>query len=273
MGGVMGDPRPAWNALHRSERRSVLQRALGIMEEGRAEKNENNQKTVGLPPWKRLLDFAVALLLSPAVLFVGLVVALIIKVGSPGPLIFRQRRVGYKGHEFMLFKFRTMRVGAETDSHRAYTQQLINSQVPMQKLDARRDPRLIPFGAALRATGLDELPQLLNVMKGDMSIVGPRPCIRYECEAYAPQHWRRFDAVPGLTGLWQVSGKNRTTFEEMVRLDVEYAQRKSLWLDLLIILKTLPALWIQCCDVRAAKRNRTQPTRSGIGSTIQSFRL
>lgn len=239
------------------------------------EVDENNQReeNTGIPVWKRILDFTVILLLSPAVLFIGLLVALIVKIGSPGPLIFRQRRVGYKGQEFLLFKFRTMRVGAETDSHRAYTQQLINSQAPMEKLDARRDPRLIPLGAALRATGLDELPQLLNVLKGDMSIVGPRPCIRYECEAYAPHHWRRFDAAPGLTGLWQVSGKNRTTFEEMVRLDVEYAKRKSLWLDLFIIFKTLPALWVQCQDIRESKRTRAKSASPAMGNSIQSFRL
>lgn len=238
------------------------------MEQGQAE-----DKKTALPLWKRMLDLTVILLLSPAVLLIGLVVALIVKLGSPGPLIFRQRRVGYKGQEFMFFKFRTMRVDAETDSHRTHIEQLINSQAPMQKLDARRDPRLIPFGAALRATGLDELPQLLNVLKGDMSIVGPRPCIPYERDAYEPHHWRRFDAVPGLTGLWQVSGKNRTTFQEMIKFDVEYAQRKKLWLDLLIMFKTLPALWTQCRDIREAKRAKTKSSASAIANSIPSFRL
>src|SRR5215475_14659707 len=104
----------------------------------------------------------------------------------------------------------------------------------MVKLDAQSDPRLVPFGTVLRASGLDELPQLFNVLRGEMSIVGPRPCIPYEYELYQPAQRARFDAVPGLTGLWQVSGKNRTTFEEMVRLDIEYSQNLTLWSDLKI---------------------------------------
>jgi lipopolysaccharide/colanic/teichoic acid biosynthesis glycosyltransferase len=177
-------------------------------------------------------------------------------VGSNGPVLFRQKRVGYRGREFVCFKFRTMRVDAESDSHRRHTQELIRSQSPMVKLDARRDPRLIPFGSILRVSGLDELPQLLNVVRGEMSLVGPRPCIPYECEAYEPWHWQRFNAAPGLTGLWQVSGKNRTTFDQMVRLDIEYSQRRSLWMDLAIMLKTVPALWGQYCDMRQARARR-----------------
>ncbi len=158
-----------------------------------------------------------------------------------------------------------MRVNAEAESHRLHTQELIRSQTPMTKLDARRDPRLIPLGSILRVTGLDELPQLLNVLKGEMSLVGPRPCIAYECEAYEPWHWQRFDAVPGLTGLWQVSGKNRTTFDEMVRLDIEYSQRASLGLDLAILLRTVPALWGQYCDLRLARSQVA--VRSGRSTT------
>jgi lipopolysaccharide/colanic/teichoic acid biosynthesis glycosyltransferase len=208
----------------------------------------------GLPFWKRSLDLIFILLISPAVLLIGAAVAVLIRLGSPGPVFFTQRRVGYKGSEFTCFKFRTMRVNAETETHRLHTAQLIKSDQPMVKLDAHRDPRLIPMGALLRATGLDELPQLLNVVRGEMSLVGPRPCIPYEYEHYEPAHRRRFDAVPGLTGLWQVSGKNRTTFEQMIQLDVAYAQNLSLWLDLRIILRTIPALWGQYCDLRLAKR-------------------
>jgi lipopolysaccharide/colanic/teichoic acid biosynthesis glycosyltransferase len=119
---------------------------------------------------------------------------------------------------------------------------------------------LIPLGPLLRATGLDELPQLLNVLKGEMSLVGPRPCIRYECEQYEPWHWHRFDAVPGLTGLWQVNGKNNTTFEQMVKYDITYAQTMSLWGDVVIIAKTIPALIRQYLELRAARR-REPPTR------------
>ena len=228
---------------------------------------------MGAPMWKRSLDLFLILLLSPAAVLIGGVVSLIVKCGSRGPVIFRQPRVGQGGREFMCFKFRTMLVGAETESHRNHTQQLIQSQVPMTKLDARRDPRVVPFGAALRATGLDELPQLLNVVRGEMSLVGPRPCIRYEYEVYSPEQRHRLDAVPGLTGLWQVSGKNRTTFEEMVRLDIEYARRKSLWLDLTIILKTLPALARQCWDIRVAQRTNTVSGSAEIGKSPESYRL
>jgi exopolysaccharide production protein ExoY len=237
--------------------------------------NASSQKagSTGLPLWKRGLDLFFILLLFPAVVLIGGVVSLIVKFGSRGPLIFRQPRVGQGGREFMCFKFRTMLVGAETESHRNHTQHLIQSQVPMTKLDARRDPRLVPLGAALRATGLDELPQLLNVIRGEMSLVGPRPCIRYEYEVYSPEQRHRLDAVPGLTGLWQVSGKNRTTFEEMVRLDIEYARRKNLWLDLIIILKTLPALVRQCWDIRAAQRTSTASGSGEIGKTPESYHL
>jgi lipopolysaccharide/colanic/teichoic acid biosynthesis glycosyltransferase len=219
--------------------------------------------------WKRLLDLGVLLLLAPAVVATGMVVGLMIKLGSAGPIFFRQRRVGYKGSQFTCYKFRTMRPNAEVDSHREHTRRLMSEAVPLTKLDAGQDPRLVPLGAGLRASGLDELPQLLNVLRGEMSIVGPRPCIPYEYELYQPAQRARFDAVPGLTGLWQVSGKNRTTFEEMIQLDVEYSKRLSLWLDLKIILKTLPALWVQCCDLRDSKQREAAAAR-GVGKSVQS---
>ena len=223
----------------------------------------------GLPWWKRGADLALLLLLLPAVLLAGGLVALIVKLGSPGPLFFRQKRVGYKGRHFTCYKFRTMAANVETESHRLHAQELIRSQGRMVKLDERRDPRLVPLGSLLRACGLDELPQLLNVLRGEMSLVGPRPCIPYECDAYEPWHWERFDAVPGLTGLWQVSGKNRTTFDQMVRLDIEYAQNMSFWLDLKIVFKTLPALWRQYGDLQAAKAPQTvHAVRNALQSPI-----
>jgi lipopolysaccharide/colanic/teichoic acid biosynthesis glycosyltransferase len=219
-----------------------------------AQARESSTRPIPLPAWKRGLDFALILLFAPAIVVVATVVSLIVRGGSRGPILFRQKRVGYKGREFVCYKFRTMQTNAETASHRDHLRALINNQAPMVKLDASSDPRLVPLGAVLRATGLDELPQLLNVLKGDMSIVGPRPCIPYEYELYEPWQKRRFDAAPGLTGLWQVSGKNRTTFNQMVRLDIEYSERASLGLDIRIILKTLPALWIQCAETRAARQ-------------------
>ena len=212
-------------------------------------------------------------MISPGLLLLGGIVAVLIKLGSPGPVFFRQPRVGSKGHEFVCFKFRTMRINADSDSHRRHTQELIRSQTPMEKLDARRDPRLIPFGSVLRVTGLDELPQIINVLRGEMSLVGPRPCIPYECEAYEPWHWARFDSVPGLTGLWQVSGKNRTTFDEMVRLDIEYSKRLSLWLDLQIIFRTIPALWGQYCDLRAAKARSASLKSDNAAKSVESYSL
>jgi lipopolysaccharide/colanic/teichoic acid biosynthesis glycosyltransferase len=137
---------------------------------------------------------------------------------------------------------------ADDSMHQAYLVRLISSQRPMTKLDSKGDPRLIPGGRLLRSLGLDELPQLLNVLRGDMSLVGPRPCLPYEYEHYLPRHRRRCETVPGLTGLWQVSGKNNTTFEEMIALDVLYVEKRSLLLDLKIILWTIPAIVLQVLE-------------------------
>lgn len=221
------------------------------------------------PLWKRVLDITVILLTAPITLFVGALITIVIKLGSPGPVIFRQERVGYKGQRFVCFKFRTMHAGAETASHQGHTAQLIKSSAPMTKLDSVKDSRIIPFGSILRATGLDELPQLINVLRGEMSIVGPRPCVGYEYEMYEAWQKRRFDAVPGLTGLWQVSGKNRTTFNQMINLDIEYSERSNLWLDLRIMFKTVPALVTQCCDQRI-KRKQARRTTSSAPAVAQT---
>ncbi len=211
-----------------------------------------SKHTARLPIWKRALDLGIIFLFSPVLVLVGSGIAVLIKLGSSGPVLFRQLRVGYKGQEFLCYKFRSMKVDAETDSHRGHTAQLMKSETPMTKLDAEKDPRIIPFGSLLRCTGLDELPQLINVLRGEMSLVGPRPCIPYEYEHYESWQRHRFDVVPGLTGLWQVSGKNRTTFKQMIQLDIKYSKQANLWLDLKIILKTVPALIIQCYDTWVA---------------------
>jgi lipopolysaccharide/colanic/teichoic acid biosynthesis glycosyltransferase len=234
---------------------------------------ELGQQAPPLLAWKRSLDLAIVVLMAPGLLLLAAGVALVVICGSRGPVLFRQRRVGYKGRQFTCYKFRTMQVDADSASHQGHTRHLMKNEVPMTKLDARSDPRLIPLGGMLRATGLDELPQLINVVRGEMSIVGPRPCIPYEYELYEPWQRRRFDAVPGLTGLWQVSGKNRTTFKEMIRLDIEYSERSSLWLDLKIILKTLPALWSQCLDIRAAKRKQASLAETGISKSVEAYHL
>jgi lipopolysaccharide/colanic/teichoic acid biosynthesis glycosyltransferase len=134
---------------------------------------------------------------------------------------------------------------------------LMDSNAPMTKMDSKGDKRIIPGGRLLRSSGLDELPQLVNVLMGDMSLVGPRPCLAYEAAKYLPWQMERFNAAPGLTGLWQVSGKNRTTFTRMIQLDIEYARTKSLGLDLKIILKTVPALLQQMWDTRLQQAKAT----------------
>lgn len=209
-----------------------------------------------LPHWKRGLDLACVAAALPFLLAVGLVVSLWLWLLSPGPIFFRQERVGINGRRFMLYKFRSMHAGADVASHRAHFTGLIGANRPMQKLDSNHDNRMVPGGWLLRASGLDELPQVINIFLGDMSVVGPRPCIPYEYDHYSPWHRQRLACVPGLTGLWQVSGKNRTTFDEMVRLDIQYGQSRSLWLDLSILSRTLPALWTQISDTRLLRRQR-----------------
>lgn len=215
---------------------------------------------VALPRWKRGLDLFVVALLFPIWLPVMTLIALWVAVTSPGPIFYRQPRIGFKGRRFMLIKFRTMKVNAETHVHEAYLEHLIVSDRPMIKLDAT-DPRLILGGRFLRATGLDELPQIFNVLRGEMSLVGPRPCTITEFERYAPEQRARVNALPGLTGLWQVNGKNQTTFREMIQMDIFYSRNISFSLDLKIILRTFPAIFGQLCDsVRPLQRPDVQPT-------------
>src|SRR5271170_739344 len=214
----------------------------------------NAEENTGLPRWKRALDVTLIILALPLLMPVTAVIALIIRVTSKGPILFQQERVGYRGQRFMCLKFRTMYCGVETVSHQGYLQHLMNSDAPMIKLDSSGDSRIIPFGKLLRAAGLDELPQLFNVLNGEMSLVGPRPCLPYEAEQYLAWQRERFNAAPGLTGLWQVNGKNRTTFTRMMQLDIEYTRRKSLWLDLKVLFKTIPALLVQIADLRLRKK-------------------
>jgi lipopolysaccharide/colanic/teichoic acid biosynthesis glycosyltransferase len=204
--------------------------------------------------WKRTLDILLILLALPFLIPLALFIALLIRSVSTGPVLFRQERVGYMGRRFMCFKFRTMFVDADTTTHQGHLNQLMNSNTPMMKMDSRGDPRIIPLGLFLRASGLDELPQLINVLRGEMSLVGPRPCLPYEYDKYLPWQKKRFGTVPGLTGLWQVSGKNKTTFVEMIQLDIKYAKNKSLWWDLKIILMTVPALIIQMLETPRGKK-------------------
>jgi lipopolysaccharide/colanic/teichoic acid biosynthesis glycosyltransferase len=195
-----------------------------------------------LPAWKRPLDVTLVLLALPLALPVAIVVFVFIKVVSPGPAFFRQPRVGYLRRRFMCLKFRSMKVHADTGVHAAHLKHLMTANQPTRKLECTGDNRLF-FGAAwLRAAGVDELPQLFNVLRGEMSLVGPRPCTPFEFDLFSEKHKARCNALPGLTGLWQVSGKNNTTFEQMMDLDLQYVRRQSPWMDLKIIVSTPPAI-------------------------------
>ena len=182
---------------------------------------------------------ALVLLLAPLLLLI----ALIIKLDSPGPVLFRQQRVGRGRRTFLVAKFRTMQHGADHDVHRDYMLALIESGTPAPKLAG--DARVTRFGAFLRRTSLDELPQLWNVLRGEMSLVGPRPPIPYEVDHYPPHWFERFLVKPGVTGLWQVSGRSEVSLEEMIELDVDYARRRSVLLNVWILLRTIPAVLSQ----------------------------
>ena len=199
--------------------------------------------------WKRVVDIFGALigllLFSPLIILF----ALLIKTTSRGPLIYSQQRIGQLMQPFTFYKFRTMRPNNDNSIHKQYVQKLIegngenqgSGDEPVYKL---KDPRVTPIGQILRKTSMDEIPQLFNVLKGEMSLVGPRPPIDYEVEKYQSWHLRRiFEAKPGVTGLWQVYGRSKTTFDEMVRLDLQYVENRSILLDLKIILLTFSAIF------------------------------
>jgi lipopolysaccharide/colanic/teichoic acid biosynthesis glycosyltransferase len=186
-----------------------------------------------------------------------MLIAAWVKLVSPGPILFRQERIGHNGARFLCLKFRTMKVNADITRHREHLHHLMSSNQPLKKLDALGDSRLIPGGLWLRSLGLDELPQIINILRGEMSLVGPRPGTTYEYKMLEPRHRRRCGTLPGLTGLWQVKGKNRTTFQRMMELDLQYVEEKSLLLDLKILARTPAAVLLQCWDV--ATRSRTAP--------------
>ena len=198
---------------------------------------------------KRAMDIAISASTLAVLSPVMLLVALAIKLDSKGPVFFIQERVGLNGRTFRMFKFRSMRTDASEDLHKEYLQQLIqaNGAPPGGKdgealYKIQRDPRVTRVGRVIRPTSLDELPQLFNVLRGEMSLVGPRPPIQYEVDEYQQWHQRRLHIRPGLTGLWQVSGRNRLSFDQMVTLDIAYLEQWSLWLDLRILLKTIPVV-------------------------------
>lgn len=216
--------------------------------------------------WKRILDVCLVLLALPVIIPLVIIIAICIKLDSKGPVFFSQKRVGSKlvegnqgitweQQDFMLLKFRTMIPDAPSDIHQSFVKAYIaGDEAEMARIQngssagrrnsykLERDPRITQIGYWLRKTSLDELPQFWNILKGDMSLVGPRPAIPYEVDMYEPWHHQRLQTVQGLTGYWQTSGRSSISFEEMVNLDIDYIQRQSFLLDLKILLLTVPVV-------------------------------
>jgi lipopolysaccharide/colanic/teichoic acid biosynthesis glycosyltransferase len=196
---------------------------------------------------RRVFDLfgAGALIILASPLMLGIAVA--VWTTSRGPALFRQERVGRGDRPFRIYKFRTMRADASDAIHREYVTDMLNGNATPQGEDTvayklADDPRITRVGAFLRRTSLDELPQLLNVIGGSMSLIGPRPVLPWEAELFDPRYRARFDVKPGMTGLWQVSGRSTLTMNEALELDVEYVERRSFRLDLAILLRTIPAI-------------------------------
>jgi lipopolysaccharide/colanic/teichoic acid biosynthesis glycosyltransferase len=196
-------------------------------------------------PIKRLLDIVLSVMLLMLLSPILLIVAALVRATSRGPVLFKQQRIGRMMQPFVMLKFRTMEVNAAPAIHQEFVSAFITGRQEDGTAEANRlfkivkDPRLTSIGDLLRRTSLDELPQLWNVLRGDMSLVGPRPPLPYEVAQYKTWHLRRIgEAKPGLTGLWQVKGRSRTTFDDMVRLDLRYVRTRSFWTDLNILLET-----------------------------------
>jgi len=196
---------------------------------------------------KRILDILVASIALVIAAPFSAVIALLIKLSSPGPVLFRQMRVGRNGKEFMFYKFRSMRIGNDDSQHRQYIKLFIEgNEAELKKLHGPKkiykltcDDRVTFVGKFLRRTSLDEVPQLINVIRGDMSMVGPRPHLAYEVELYKEWHRRRLNGLPGITGWWQIHGRSRVPFDEAVKMDIWYLEHQSLILDLRIMTRTI----------------------------------
>jgi len=198
---------------------------------------------------KRVLDLMLSSLILIAFSPLLLLIMLAIKIGSPGPVLCKQMRLGKKGKPFRFYKFRSMHVDTDDGQHRSYVKSLIKVGRPYEVDENGKslfkiceDGRVTRVGKLIRKYSVDEFAQLLNVLRGEMSLVGPRPPLPHEYEDYRDWHRKRLDGTPGITGVWQVSGKNRISFEEMVRLDIHYLKNWSLWLDIKIILRTIPVM-------------------------------
>ena len=196
---------------------------------------------------KRLIDLTGAAVLLVVSLPVLALAALAIRVEGGGPILFKQQRLGLHGGQFTMWKLRTMRTDADDAVHRAYVTNLLTAEEPesggisgVYKL--AEDPRVTRVGAFLRRSSIDELPQLWNVLAGTMSLVGPRPALAWEAELYQPDHHERFNVKPGVTGLWQVSGRSTVGMRTALDIDVHYANAWTVWLDIVVLAKTIPAV-------------------------------
>ena len=199
--------------------------------------------------FKRVLDLMLAFLILIVFSPLLLSIMLAIKIGSPGPMFYKQTRLGKKGKSFGFYKFRSMYVNTDDAEHQSYVKNLIKAGNPYQVDENGKplfkiphDGRITRVGKLIRKYSVDEFPQLFSVLRGEMSLVGPRPPLPHEYENYRDWHRKRLDGTPGITGLWQVNGKNRISFEKMVRLDIHYLKNWSLWLDIKIILRTIPVM-------------------------------
>jgi lipopolysaccharide/colanic/teichoic acid biosynthesis glycosyltransferase len=218
-----------------------------------------------MPRWKRAVDLICSLAAMPLLALFTLWIAMVMRLASPGPVLYRQERVGCRGRRFLGYRFRTMHVGPARRGPEARIDDLDRSRASLAKANARGGARFIPGGRLLRAARLDELPQILNVLRGEMSLVGPRPGAPAARPNQHPERPGPLNAVPGLTGLWQVRGRAQINRREMARLDVFYVRRKSFWLDLKIMLLTVPALLRQIRDGRDADQSST---RSGTSARV-----
>lgn len=212
-----------------------------------------------IPVWKRVLDLLLVALVSPIVLLIAAFAALWIRLVSPGPVLFRQTRIGKGGKPFTIYKFRSMHLQASTQTHTRHVESLIRDNAPLTKLDELGDSRLIRGAGFLRRSGIDELPQLVNVLRGDMSLVGPRPCLPDEFRWYRAVDLGRFAVEPGLTGLWQIKRHRLTTFREMLALDEEYAGARSPGRDFWIMVQTPIAVLVQWIECMKSKHLRACP--------------
>ena len=200
------------------------------------------------PWWERATRRTVDVVASALVLLLGapllLAIGVWIRLDSPGPALLRQQRVGLGGHPFTLYKFRSMRVGNDDRAHRTLIAAELNGEDTSEggSTKVKDDPRVTRAGHLLRRTSLDELPQLINILRGDMTLVGPRPCLVWEADMFPPEFALRFAVRPGLTGLWQVSGRSTIGTREMLRLDLEYVRARRLRGDLVILLATIPSM-------------------------------